>query len=372
MVSANPANARFRQRRIGDSLSCPSCNVAAKTRFPSSRTEAERPLGPFVCPLLVTNRPTGEKAPMADDVRPTTWPGGPAPTTIAVTTRVRRVEAVVNPLSGSVGPGAAEALEALLAEHGLAARVCEATARDLAVAVRTAVDAAPDVVIVLAGDGTAAMAARRAGADGPLIAPLPGGTMNMLPHALYGVVDWREALNRALADGETRPVSGGEVEGHTFFVAAILGAPALWARAREAMRKGRMDLALARARTAVGRAFTGALHYNLDGGTEGEAEALSLVCPLISRRLKDEVALEAAALDPKGAAEVFRLGFNALTSDWRNDPAVAVKPSTSAKAWARGAIPATLDGEPIRLPKSVEVKFVPVAFRALAPASPPA
>lgn len=280
--------------------------------------------------------------------------------------RVRRVEAVVNPLSGSVGPGAAEALEEVLAEYGLASRVCSATGRDLPSAVRTAVDAAPDLVVVLAGDGTAAMTARRAGPDGPLVAPLPGGTMNMLPHALYGAVGWRTALEAALSHGEARPVSGGEVEGHPFYVAAILGAPALWARAREAMRKGRMDLALARARTALGRAFTGPLKYRLQDGTEGEAEALSLLCPLVSRRLHEDVALEAAALDPKGAAQIFRLGFNALTSDWRNDPSVAVHLATEVEARARGSIPAMLDGEPIRLPSRTEVRFVPKSFRALA------
>ncbi len=304
---------------------------------------------------------------MADDGNSSMWTTQHRTRAASGHARIRRVEAVVNPLSGSVGPGATEALELILSEHGLAARVCEATARDLAAAVRAAVDAAPDVVIILAGDGTAALAARRAGPDGPLVAPLPGGTMNMLPHALYGMVGWREALARALALSETRPVSGGEVDGHAFYVAAILGAPTLWARAREAMRKGRMDLALARARTAIGRTFTGALHYELDCGAEGEAEALSLVCPLISRRLTEETALEAAALDPKNAAELFRLGFNALTSDWRNDPSVAVQPARSIKAWARGSSPATLDGEPLRLPKEVEVHFLPQAFRALAP-----
>lgn len=293
----------------------------------------------------------------------------PPATELEVRPRIRRVEAVVNPLSGSVGPGAADALERVLSEHGLAVRVCEASARDLGAAVRAAVDAAPDLVIVLAGDGTAAMTARRAGPDGPLVMPLPGGTMNMLPHALYGQHGWQEALRLSLNDGATRWVSGGEADGHPFYVAAILGAPTLWARAREAMRKGRMDLAFARARTAIARTFTGSLNYQLDNGAEGKAEALSLMCPLISRHLHEEVALEAAALDPKSAAEVFRLGFNALTSDWRNDPSVAVSLATSVKAWARGSIPATLDGEPIRLPHEVEVKFLPRAFRALVPAA---
>ena len=285
---------------------------------------------------------------------------------------IRRVEAVVNPLSGGVGPGAAEALEQLLAAHGYGARVCEADPRDLASAVRAAVDQAPDLVVILAGDGTAAMAARRAGPEGPLIAPLAGGTMNMLPHALYGPLGWREALQATLESGEERWVSGGEVDSHPFYVAAILGAPTLWARAREAMRKGRLDLAFARARTALSRTFSGPLTYHLDNGVEGSAEALALLCPLVSRRMQAETALEAAALDIKNAAETFRLGLNALTGDWRNDPAVIVNLITGADARARGAIPAMLDGEPLRLPSEVSVRFVPKAFRALVPAPPAA
>jgi diacylglycerol kinase family enzyme len=286
--------------------------------------------------------------------------------------RIRRVEAVVNPLSGGVGPGAAEALERLLAAHGYGARVCEAKPRDLACAVRAAVDRAPDLVVILAGDGTAAMAARRAGPEGPLIAPLAGGTMNMLPHALYGPLGWREALEATLESGEERWVSGGEVDSHPFYVAAILGAPTLWARAREAMRKGRLDLALARARTALNRTFSGPLTYHLDNGVEGSAEALALLCPLVSRRMHGETALEVAALDVRNAAETFRLGLNALTGDWRNDPAVIVHLVAGAEAKARGSIPAMLDGEPLRLASEVSVRFVPRAFRSLVPSPPPA
>lgn len=286
--------------------------------------------------------------------------------------QIRRVEAVVNPLSGSVGAGAAETLEAMLVERGLAARVCEAEPRELAGAVRAAIDAAPDLVIILAGDGTAATAAHHAGMEGPPLATLAGGTMNMLPHALYGPVDWRTGLESILTGGTIKTVSGGEVGDKRFYVAAILGAPALWARAREAVRKGRLDIALSRARRALGRAFSGSLHYELGAdAADEEGEALTLICPLISRRLQEEAVLEAAALDPKGAADAFRLGFNALTGDWRDDPSVHVHLITSGRAWARGSIPAVFDGEPTRLPREVEIRFVPEAFRALVPATLP-
>jgi diacylglycerol kinase family enzyme len=286
--------------------------------------------------------------------------------------RIRRVEAIVNPLSGGVGPGAADALQRILAQYGFAVRVCEAEGKDLPPAVRAAVDAGPDVIIVLAGDGTAAMAARRAGAHGPLVMPLPGGTMNMLPHAIYGALGWEQALALGLDKGSPRSVSGGLVEGRPFYVGAIMGAPALWARAREAIRKGRLDLALSRARHAVGRAFTGSLHYRIAGGPHGRAEALALFCPLVSRTMHAEEAFEVAAMDVKNAGDAFRLGVRYLTSDWRKDPAVVLHEARQVKASARGSIPAILDGESFRLPRHTTVDFVPEAFRTLAPPPPSA
>ncbi len=281
--------------------------------------------------------------------------------------KVRRVEAVVNAASGSVGPGAAEALERIIASYGLAVRVANAQPKEIGRAVRAAVAAKPDLLVVLAGDGTAALAARLAGPDGPLIAPLPGGTMNMLPHALYGPVSWRDALNATLSDGVVRPISGGEVDGQSFYVAAILGAPALWADAREAVRARHLKLAISRARRALARAFSHKLHYTLGDGTLETTEALTLMCPLVSHGPVQN-ALEAAALDPKDAAEALRLGFNAVTGDWRHDPSVRATLTRGGVAWARGRIPAVLDGEPCRLNPRVNFRYLPIAFRALAPA----
>ena len=51
------------------------------------------------------------------------------------------------------------------------------------------------------------------------------------------------ALRAALENGEPKAVAGGVVEGEAFYCAAILGSPALWAPAREAMREGRLKLA---------------------------------------------------------------------------------------------------------------------------------
>src|SRR5688572_20978118 len=107
---------------------------------------------------------------------------------------VGRIEAVVNCASGSVGRDAPAQMEALLSEAGVPFRLTAPEPEDLLQALTAAVDAAPDLVVILAGDGTARAAAELCGPKGPMLAPLPGGTMNMLPHAVYGEVPWADAL----------------------------------------------------------------------------------------------------------------------------------------------------------------------------------
>lgn len=287
---------------------------------------------------------------------------------------VKRVEVVVNPLSGSAGPDAAVEAERILAEAGIAGRVRTPGDEGLEACLRAALDAGPDLLAIVAGDGTARTGAEMAGPDGPLVAPLAGGTMNMLPHALYGPDrDWKQSLADILVDGLEKPVAGGQVEGRTFYVAAILGSPALWAQAREAAREGDLKLALMRARRAVQRAFSGRLRYTLDGGPRRKTEALVLMTPLISKVMDEaEPRLEAAALDPAGALEVLRLGVHFAQGDWRSDPAVDAGRCRLGRAWAGTRIPAVLDGEPVRLDPVAEFRFLPTAFRALAPCPPEA
>lgn len=287
----------------------------------------------------------------------------------------KRVAAVVNPAAGGAEPGAVAEVERILAEHGAPGVIRTPGDEGLEACLTAALDTGPDLLVIVAGDGTARAGAEMAGPTGPLLAPLPGGTMNMLPHALYGDRDWRTALADSLADGVEKPVSGGEVEGRAFYVAAILGSPALWAEAREAARHGDVGRALDRARRALRRAFSGRLRFSLDGSPRAKAEALALLCPLVSSALADDEGyLEADAIDPAGALDIFRLGFHAALGDWRADRTVNVSRARQGRAWASGRIPAVLDGEPVRLGPVADFRFRPVAFRALVPrpTEPPA
>lgn len=192
--------------------------------------------------------------------------------------------------------------------------------------------------------------------------------MNMLPKAIYGTTDWKQALRATLEHGEARVIGGGEVEGRMFLVAAILGSAALMAPAREAVREGHPIIAFYRARRALRRVFSGRLRYSLDGTTRGKAEALTFMCPIASRALDDDAqCLEAAALDPAGVAEALRLGLAAVMGDWRDDPKVEAVACRAARVWASSGVPAVLDGEPARLSASVQVTWKNEVARVLAP-----
>ncbi|WP_421730410.1 diacylglycerol/lipid kinase family protein [Brevundimonas sp.] len=286
--------------------------------------------------------------------------------------KIGRVVVLINPLSGSVGPKAPAEVEAIMAEYDCEAEVVILGDGQIDAQIDQALSSSPDVLFVLAGDGTARAVASRAGAKGALIVPLPGGTMNMLPRALYGTADWKIAMRAALEQGEAQFVSGGTVAGQAFYCAAILGSPALWAPAREAMRTGKISLAWAYGRRAWRRAFSGRLRFSLDGGDRRKTEALVLISPMISRALDEPVGLEAAAMDPGDTSQAFRLAATALFSDWRSDASVTTQPARLIEVWGRSKIPAVIDGEPVLLGSEAKVTFMPKAFRALAPNPDPA
>jgi diacylglycerol kinase family enzyme len=249
--------------------------------------------------------------------------------------------------------------------------ICAAP-HELEAATKAALDGSPDLMVILAGDGTARLAARLCGPGGPPLAILPGGTLNILSRALYGLRPWRETLRVLLEQGVERVISGGEVGGRPFYAAAVLGSPALWAPVREAVRGGGFQAAWRRARHALAHAFTGRLHFEADSGPTRGSNGLALICPLVSRALDpDQPALEVALLGHQRLSDAFRLGLHHLLGEWRSDPGVITTACRRGSARARRRIPAILDGELFLLTRSVEIAFVREAYRALVIPTPP-
>jgi diacylglycerol kinase family enzyme len=226
-----------------------------------------------------------------------------------------------------------------------------------------------EVLIVLGGDGTIRTAAEACAEKGSYLIPLAGGTMNMLPRALYGNVSWEEALKKTLTAPSTKVLSGGQVANKRFFIAAIVGAPALWTQPRESMREGNIADAIKKGSVAFRRMFETKVQYLISGGAKGETEAVALICPLISEEMADsEQALEAAIIDVESAVEVIGLATTAAFGKWRDDRNILLTKTKRVNVQSSKEIPATLDGEKVNLGRSAEIDFVSRALTVLVPA----
>ena len=285
----------------------------------------------------------------------------------AVAALNKRVVAGLNTASGSCNENSASELRAIFDKAGLSCvEVISAVPSEVEKALTRAV-ADADVLVVLGGDGTNRAAADLCD-DETFLVPLPGGTMNRLPKATFGDREWNEVLTDTLTAPYVQEVSGGKAGEYGFFVSALLGAPALWADAREAVRGGHLVEATQRAVTAARRSFNEPLNYAFGDALHGAAGAVGVICPFLSREMTDdEPMFEAVALDPKTTGEALRLGLHAVFDDWRNDPSVKVVKVKTLQVTGLGCVPLMLDGERIRMGCCVTIRFVPLAFRALRP-----
>src|SRR4030095_4855893 len=138
---------------------------------------------------------------------------------------------------------------------------------------------------------------------------------------------------------------GGRAMERLFFVAAIIGAPALWAESRESIREGDIGDAIEKGKVAFQNMFGTKVQYFISGGMKGEAEVIALICPLISEEMSDsEQSLEAAVVDVENAAEVITLATAAAFGKWRDDRKIRLTKTKRLAVQSSKEIPATLDG----------------------------
>lgn len=253
-----------------------------------------------------------------------------------------RAAILFNAKSGSVQAADLDKLVACARENGIAhADVMEID--ELESLFERAAGA--DVVIVLGGDGTARAAAALAPKNAPPLILLPGGTLNLLARVLYGELAWPDALAAALTRGEKRLLTTGLANGEPFFIAAMFGAPTLLARAREAVREGKLLAALRRLRHFTKRAFSRKISGRPDGARMRRAEGIGVLCPSYSGALEGD-SLEWVRLDAANMFDLMRVSVKSLVAGWRADPAIDARSCAKGEVRGRGIIPGTLDGEP--------------------------
>jgi diacylglycerol kinase family enzyme len=224
----------------------------------------------------------------------------------------------------------------------------------------------PEVLVVLGGDGTIRTAAEACTGSNIYLLPLPGGTLNVLPRALYSDSSWQEALKETLANPLTRKLSGGRVGDKLFFVAAVVGAPGLWMEAREAMREGDILDAVGKASAAFEAMFDTTIQYLISPEVSGEAEVVAVICPLISEQMSEsQQALEAAAIEVANATELLGLATAAAFGKWRDDESVTLTKTHQVTVQSNKDIPLFLDGERVKVGKQAEISFVPDAVNVI-------
>jgi len=280
-----------------------------------------------------------------------------------------KVGAIINSSSGGCDSESEQKILSILTRAGIVEpKVWCGEAKEMERSFAEAAGQKLEVLIVLGGDGTIRTAAEVCAEKGPYLIPLPGGTMNMLPRALYGDVAWEESLKNTLAAPSLKVLSGGRIAGKQFLIAAIVGAPALLTEPRESMRDGNIVDAIEKGSAAFRKMFETKIDYLISSRIKGEAKAVVLICPLISKEMSDsEQAFEAAIIDVESAAEVIRLATTAAFGEWRDDKNILLTKTKRVDVQSSKDIPATLDGERVNLGMSAEIDFVSRALTVLVP-----
>ncbi len=281
-----------------------------------------------------------------------------------------KVGAIINTSSGGYDLESEQKMVSSLNRAGLVeSRAWSGGAEEMDRSFAEATEQKLEVLIVLGGDGTIRTAAETCAEKGTYLIPLPGGTMNMLPRALYGDAAWEEALEKTLTAPSVKVLSGGRIADKHFFIAAIMGSPVLWAEPRESVREGAIVDAIEKGSVAFRNMFETKVQYLISEEIKGEAEAVALICPLISEEMSDsEQALEVAVIDVESAAEVIGLASTAAFGKWRDDRNILLTKTKRVDVQSSKDIPATLDGERVNLGRSAEIDFVSRAVNVIVPA----
>lgn len=292
----------------------------------------------------------------------------------------KRVALVINTAAGTASSmdvsQVEERVKAALPETEVNV-ACVAPA-DLEKAMDDAFASTPDIVIIFGGDGTARGAAKRALTTQIPIAPLPGGTMNVLAKLVFGHAD----LEKCIADLPTCKITGldvGMVGGEPFFLSVAFGFAGPLAKLRESMRKprklGEVTSATSSALRALGPSLRGGVKWRRAGAKWHHAQTLVVALGSMERVITPEEQdvhvgerLQAASLKLKSFWDVAKLSGDAIRlRDWRALNQLTLVSARKIELELRSSRAlAVLDGEPMRLSHATDVTVNEAALPVLA------
>ena len=256
---------------------------------------------------------------------------------------------ITNPGSGSTTQAKCEALEAVFAERGLEL-VGRSDFPENDIPEGEELDAkGVDTVVLFAGDGTinAALCALAKWKGSFLI--LPGGTMNLLAKALHDEMDPHKIVHAAREEARRVSLNFVEAGKHRAFVGVILGPAASWARAREAVRKGKLGKLVQAVRSAWSNTF--ARRGIRVRGAPGLAHRYQAVFVFPD----PEKGLDVAAVDARDWRAIGQLGWEWLTGDWVAARAVTKTRTPELRLKGTRRVLALFDGEQVTLEPSIPI-----------------
>jgi len=237
-----------------------------------------------------------------------------------------------------------------------------------------------DVIMAAGGDGTISTAAGIAYASGMPLAVLPAGTMNLFARSLQVPLDLAQALE-ALASGEIGTVDIATANGRPFVHQFSVGVHARLVRIREGMsygsRVGKMLASLRAISAAVINPpkFEAEIHTT-HGVEKRTAAGIAIsnnplgpgALPLANRLDTGLLGVYVAA--SMSTRELIKLAFDIFLGTWRQSPLVSeneVDEVTLHFPKRKRSAQAVVDGELIKLERSVTLRIHPGALKVLRP-----
>jgi diacylglycerol kinase family enzyme len=277
--------------------------------------------------------------------------------------------ALYNPASGSITADGEPRLREALEEAGVrGAELVELDREDCRRQLKALADTAPDLFIVWGGDGTLRSALGAVGQSTANLLLLPGGTMNLLCRFIHGDKPWDQVLKDVLAGPKRKMLPAGRANDEYFYCAMLAGAPARFADAREALRRGELVKAAAEARAALetlGNLQLAARYRDSYSFVDARLPPTSIIGVLVGPVAREHE-MEVAALAEPTAGAALNVIWSSFVSDWRSAPGVTVVPARSLVIESgNGEIPIIVDGEHIEAGGAVRVSYVSEAAQCL-------
>ncbi len=274
-----------------------------------------------------------------------------------------RVWLVTNEKSGSNDRARLDRLERSLAAHGIEVVRRTKFPAEAPPAPADLEAEAIDTLVIFAGDGTLNSVISGLVGWGGAVLALPGGTMNLLYHRLFGGMDCDEAIRRTAAGELVRRRPGTIACAAGIAYAGLLAGPATaWYDVREALR----DIDLARlagsASLALEESFRGE-YVRCEEPEIGRREGY----PMLVLGPRDE-GIEVTAYHAENAAEVLEQVAAILRRNFRTGPHDRLGEVTKLRlASARGhAFGILLDGEEAQAHAHEDFVLVPAPVDLLA------